>query len=376
MSWSIKLVRVRGIDIKVHLTFVLIIIWAAYRWSTGTGQGVQGALFGIVATLLLFFSVTLHELGHSLLALKFGLKVRDITLMPVGGLARMEEIPEDPTQEIQIAVAGPLVNFGIAALLIGVGFVLDARTLLSWEELLASLGSASWSGLLAYLTSANLAIGLFNLIPAYPMDGGRILRALLAKKLDHAKATQIAARVGQGLALLFGLWGFMSGSWTMVIIAIFVWMGAGQENQGVQVKHTLGETSVGQAMTQVPQTLQVNDSLSKAVELTLSTSQADFPVLEWGSNRVAGMLSETDLLRGLKTLGAGAAVREVMRKPVAFTSPNEPLHQAQQKMLTGQTRALPVLNSQGELQGLLTVADINEAYRLLKVTRELVAGLR
>jgi CBS domain-containing protein len=220
-----------------------------------------------------------------------------------------------------------------------------------WEELLASLGSTSWSGLLAYLTFANLAIGLFNLIPAYPMDGGRILRAILAKKINYAKATQIAAQVGQGLAMLFGLWGFMTGSWTMVVIASFVWMGAGQENQGVQVKHTLGETTVDQVMTQSPQTLQVNDFLSRAVELTLSTSQADFPVLEWGSNRVAGLLSEADLLRGLQKHGAVTTVREVMRKPVEFAYPNEPLHTAQQKMLTGQTRALPVLNPEGELLG-------------------------
>ena len=376
MNWSFKLLKVKGIDIKVHLTFALIIIWAAYRWSISTGLGVQGALFGIVATLLLFFSVTLHELGHSLQAIKFGVKVRDITLMPMGGLSRMEEIPEEPNQEIRIALAGPLVNFAIAALLIGVGWVLDARTLLSWEELLASLGSASWSGLLAYLTSANLALGLFNLIPAYPMDGGRVLRALLAKKIDHAKATQIAAQIGQGLALLFGLWGFMSGSWTMVIIAILVWLAARQENQDVQVKHTLGETTVDQAMTRSPQTLWVNDSISKGVELTLSTSQADFQVLEWGSNRVAGVLSEADLLRGLQARGSGAAVREVMRAPAAFATPDEPLHTAQQKMLSGRTRALPVLNPEGELLGLLTDSDINEAYRLMTVSPELAASHR
>ena len=376
MSWSLKLFKVKGIDVKVHMTFVLILIWAAYRWSVSTGEGAQGALFGIVATLLLFVSVTLHELGHSFQALKYGVKVRDITLMPMGGLAQMEEIPEDPNKELRIAIAGPLVNFGIAALLIGVGALLNARALVSLEELQASLGQVSWSGLLAYLTSANLMLGVFNLIPAFPMDGGRVLRALLAKKMDHAKATKIAAQVGQGLALLMGLWGFMSGSWTLVIIAIFVWMGAGQENQGAQVKHTLGETTVGQAMTRSPQTLQVNDTLSKAVELTLSTSQADFPVLEWGNNRVAGLLSEIDLLRGLQTLGAKAAVREVMRMKITFASPDEPLHAAQQKMLVSRTRTLPVLNPEGELIGLLTAADINEAYRLMAVNPKLAVNAR
>lgn len=376
MSWSIKLLKIKGIDIKVHLTFVLILIWAAYRWSVSTGEGMQGAIFGIVATLLLFFSVTLHELGHSLQAIKFGVRVKDITLMPMGGLAQMEEIPEEPNKELRIAIAGPLVNFGTAALLIGIGALLDARALLPLNELYASLGSASWSGLLAYLTSANLMLGLFNLIPAFPMDGGRVLRALLAKKMNHAKATKIAAQVGQGFAFLMGLWGFMSGSWTLVIIAIFVWMGAGQESQGAQVKHTLGGTTVGQAMTRSPHVLRVNDSLSKAVELTLSTSQSDFPVLEWGNNRVAGLIGEIDLLRGLQSLGANAAAREIMRTRIAFASPDEPLHAAQQKMLVSRTRALPVLNPEGELLGLLTSDDISEAYRLMAVSPKLAVSAR
>lgn len=376
MNWSIKLLKFKGIDIKIHLTFVLILIWAAYRWSGSTGEGLQGALFGIVATLLLFLSVTLHELGHSLQAQKFGVKVRDITLMPMGGLAQMEEIPEDPNKELRIAIAGPLVNFGIAALLIGIGALLDARTLLSIEELQASLGSVSWSGLLAYLTTANLMLGLFNLIPAFPMDGGRVLRALLAKKMEHAKATRIAAQVGQGLAMLLGLWGFMSGSWTLVIIAIFVWMGAGQENQGVQVKHTLGDTTVDQVMTRAPHALKINDPLSRAVELTLSTSQADFPVLEWGSNKVVGMLSETDLLRGLQSKGADAAVREVMQTPITTTRPDESLPDAQQKMLKARMRALPVISAEGELLGLLTISDINEAYRLMAISPKLALNAR
>ncbi len=376
MSWSIKLFKIKGIDIKVHMTFVLILIWVAYRWSVSTGEGMQGAMFGIVATLLLFFSVTLHELGHSLQALKIGVHVRDITLMPMGGLAQMEEIPEDPNKELRISLAGPLVNFGIAAVLIGIGALLDARALLPLNELYASLGSVSWGGLLAYLTSANLMLGLFNLIPAFPMDGGRVLRALLAKKMTHARATKIASQIGQGFTLLMGLWGFMSGSWTLVIIAIFVWMGAGQENQGVQIKHTLGETTVGQAMTRSPHTLQVNDSLSKAVDLTLSTSQADFPVLEWGKNQVAGMLTQADLLRGLQTLGAGAPACEIMQTRVRSASPNETLHSAQLKMQTGRTRVLPVLGSDGELLGLLTADDINEAYRLMIINPGLATNVR
>lgn len=373
MSWSIKILKIKGIDIKIHLTFVLILIWAAYSWSVSTGAGVQGALFGIVATLLLFVSVTLHELGHSFMALKYGVKVRDITLMPLGGLARMDEIPKDPVKELRIAIAGPLVNFAIAALLIGVGMLLNARALISPEELQASLGGVSWGGLLAYLTYANLLLALFNLIPAFPMDGGRVLRALLARKIAHVRATKIASQIGQGFALLIGLWGFMSGNWMLVIIAIFVWMGAGQENQDVQTRHILGEATVSQAMTRSPQVLQTNDPLSKAVELTLSTSQADFPVMDWGSERAIGLLCEKDLLRGLQSMGAGAAVREVMLTQIESVRPDDTLNSAQQKMNLQRLRTLLVLNADGELCGLLTANDVNEAYRLLSVSPKLAA---
>src|SRR5512138_3397763 len=283
MSWSIKLFRVKGIDVKVHLTFLLILIWAAYRWSGSTGAGLQGALFGIVVTLLLFVSVTLHEFGHSLQAIKYGVRVRDITLMPLGGVSRMDEIPEKPAQELRIALAGPLINFAIAALLAIVGVVLSTQAIVTLPELLASLGQASWEGMLAYLTMTNLALGLFNLVPAFPMDGGRVLRALLALKLSYARATSIAAKIGQGLAFLLGLWGFTTGSWTLVLIAAFVWMGAESEGTQVQVKSALQDMRVAQAMTRQPRVLSANDPLARAVELTLSTAQADFPVMENGS---------------------------------------------------------------------------------------------
>jgi len=177
MSWSIKLFKIRGIDIKVHLTFVLILVWAAYRWGVSTGKGMEGALFGVAVTLLLFLCVTLHELGHSFQALRFGVPVKDITLWPFGGLAQIERMPEKPSQELLIAIAGPLVN-----LLIGFGLLLLSQVLqlqgwLAIDQLFQLLGDVSWQGLLAYLIMANFALAIFNLIPAFPMDGGRVLRA-------------------------------------------------------------------------------------------------------------------------------------------------------------------------------------------------------
>lgn len=370
MSWSIKIFKVKGIDVKIHLTFVLILIWAAYRWSVSTGEGWMGAVFGIAATLLLFASVTLHEFGHSLQALKFGIVVHDITLMPMGGLARIEEIPEDPAKEIRIAIAGPLVNFIIAGILFGIGLLLNTRAIISLDELYRSMGQVSWNGMLAYLTMTNLLLGLFNLIPAYPMDGGRILRASLAKKMDHSKATNIAVNIGQGLALLFGLWGFMNGSYTLVLIAIFVWMGAGQEGKDVALKNVLSEMKVSQAMTLQPETLRANDSLSKAINLTLSTAQSDFPVIEWGSNQVVGLLCERDLLKGLQTHDQNTSVRVVMQTTFPTATPDQPLYESQKDMAAGRTRAMPVVDEEGHIVGLLTIADINEAYRLLPISKK------
>ena len=371
MNWSIKLFRFKGIDVKVHLTFVLILIWAAYRWSGSTGQGWQGALFGIVATLLLFTSVILHEFGHSLQALKFGIPVRDITLLPIGGVAQIEQMPEKPAQELRIALAGPLVSFAISLGLIALGFLLQARAVVTLPELAASVGTASWAGMLSYLTMANLLLGLFNLIPAYPMDGGRVLRALLALKLDYSRATSIAVSIGQGLALLAGLYGFMSGSYSLILIAIFVWMGAGQEGKQVETKGVLRQITVGQAMTRQPATISTSDTLARAVELTLTTSQADYPVLDSFDGSLAGLLTAQDLLRGLHRTGETGSVAQIMHTTFATATANEPLFQAQQRMTSKRLRALPVVDEEGRLAGLLTAEDVNEAYRLLSASPEL-----
>ncbi len=364
MSWSIRLLRIKGIDVKVHLTFVLILVWAAYRWSASTGEGLRGALFGVVATLLLFAAVTLHELGHSFQARKFGVVVRDITLMPMGGLARLDEIPRQPGQELRIALAGPLVNFAIAGALIVAGFLLHTSAVVTIPQLVESLGQANWRGMLSYLTMANLLLGIFNLIPAFPMDGGRALRALLAMRLDYSRATAIAARVGQGLALLLGLWGLLSGGWTLVLIAVFVWLGAGQESRQAATDDALSGVQVGQAMIRQPQALRVTDSLHRAIELTLSTAQADFPVVHV-DGRVVGLLTQHDLLKGLEEDGAAAPVMEVMRRKFPQAAPSDPLADALRRMSAGRVRAMPVVEPDGRLVGLLTADDVNEAYRLL-----------
>jgi Zn-dependent protease/predicted transcriptional regulator len=368
MNWSFPLLRLRGIEIKVHASFALILVWAAYYWGFGTDAGARGALFGIVATLLLFVCVTLHELGHAITAQHYGVKVEDITLLPIGGVARIE-VPENPRQELWIALAGPAVNVVIAAVLIALGAVLEATSLAMPADLGDTMRSAEWSGLLAYLTLANIGLVVFNAIPAFPLDGGRVLRALLALRTDYRRATRIAVSIGQGLALLFGLTGFATGDFFLIVIAIFVWFGASAEGQQVEVDNVFGSATVGQTMIMHPQVLAATDPLSRAVELTLGTAQADFPVVEPGG-RIVGLLTLDDLLLGLRDQPA-ATVGEAMRREFPVTQSEEFVTAAQKQMGEGRVRALPVVRPDGRLAGLLTAADIGEAFRLLTARPQL-----
>jgi Zn-dependent protease/CBS domain-containing protein len=362
MSWSIPLLRVRGIAIKVHVTFVLILVWAAYYWGIETGAGLQGALFGVVATLLLFVCVTLHELGHAFQALKYGIAVEDITLLPIGGVARLQ-VPDNARQELAIAVAGPAVNVAIAAVLIVIGALTGTTVVEDPTAVSTAMGRANWAALLPYLTVANIGLVLFNAIPAFPLDGGRVLRALLALRLDYARATAIAVAIGQGLALLLGLVGFLGGNYFLIVIAIFIWFGASQEGEQVALRRMLGGATVGQAMIQRPQVLAAAEPIGRAVELTLSTAQADFPVVDAGG-RVVGLLTLDDLLRGLRDQPA-ATVGEAMRRQFPVARPEESVAVAQGQLSEGRVRALPVVQSDGQLAGLLTAADIGEALRLI-----------
>jgi len=366
MGWSITLARVRGIEIKVHVTFVLIVIWAAYYWG---GDGARGVVFGIVATLLLFVCVTLHELGHALTAQRYGIEVHDITLLPIGGVARIE-VPENPKQELWIAVAGPAVNIVIAVVLILVGAVLSATSLLTPGNLVDSMRGAEWSGLLSYLTLANLYLVVFNVIPAFPMDGGRILRALLALRMDYRRATGIAVSVGQGLAFVFGLAGFATGNFFLIVIAIFVWFGASAEGQQVTVKSVLGGATVGQVMIRQPQVLYPTDALSRAVGLTLSTSQSDFPVLD-GDGRVIGLLTLDKLLHGLNE-SPGSPVGSVMHRQFPTAIPEDTIVAVQARLAESGIRSLPILAPDGSLTGFLTLGDISEAFRILSVRPQMI----
>lgn len=363
MGESFRLLTVRGIDIRVHITFPLIIVWAILQFGVFSGQGLNGTIFGIIVTLLLFAIVVLHELGHSLAAQRYGVPVNQIVLLPIGGVAQLQRIPENPVQELIISIAGPLVNVGIAIvlylvhLLFGIGGALPGDTM----GLLAGIGRGGVNAVFDYMFAVNLFLAIFNLIPAFPMDGGRVLRALLATRLDYGRATAIAVNIGQTLAWLAGLWGFLNGDFFLIVVAIFVYMGAGQEGQLVQLRRVLGKLTVDQAYSRQARTLNPQSTLQEAIDLTLTTFQSDFPVCD--GEQLVGLLPYKRLVEALNQRSADTLVREVMVTDVKPVSPTESMFDVQQRMSEQQLDALPVVQD-GHFLGLLTNRDVGELYRL------------
>lgn len=348
MKWSWKLGRFAGIDVYIHVTFLLLIGFIAFSAYLNTGTP-AGALEGVLFILALFASVLLHEFGHSLTARRFHIQTRDITLYPIGGVARLERMPDHPLQELWVALAGPAVNVVIAAALFA-GLWLTGSL-----SPLAQLGMVE-GPFLERLMYANASLVIFNLLPAFPMDGGRVLRALLALRLEYTRATQIAATLGQGLAILFGFAGLF-GNPMLVFVAFFVWMAASQEASLVQMKSVLGNIPVNRAMLTDFRTVSQYDPLVRVTDLILAGSQEDFPVVDEG--RVVGVLTRHDVLTALAQRGGAARVAEVMQRGFPVADPFEMLEPLFLRMQAIECRAVPVL-SQGQLVGLVTLDNIGE----------------
>ncbi len=365
---GIKLFTVRGIDIKMHITFPLILIISAVQFGFlgPRGFSLSGAVFGVIVTLLLFACVVIHELAHSLTAIQMGFPVRDIVLLPLGGVAQMERIPERPAQELLMSVAGPLSNVVIAIILYVVGRLLSLPVSIGRLDLLR-LG---WRDVIPYLILTNLVLAVFNLIPAFPMDGGRVLRALLATVMSHGRATALAVTIGQGLAWLLGLTGLLTGRVLWILIALFVYAGAAQEGRMVHVKDMLRGLRVRQAFSRNVLVLSPDDPVGHAADLTLHSFQSDFPVCD--GERIVGMLMHADLVGALKHYPPQTPVRQVMRTEFPTLGLNEGLFEAYRRMTEVGLSALPVIDK-GFFLGLLTRQDANEVYQLLSVSPELLA---
>jgi Zn-dependent protease/CBS domain-containing protein len=364
MKWSWKLGTFAGIDVFMHATFLILLAFVAYSyWAVS--QDLLTVVEGIGFILALFGCVVLHEYGHALTARKYGIKTRDITLLPIGGVARLERMPDEPRQELWVALAGPAVNVVIA------GLILVWLTATNNVAPLTSLSLASGS-FLERLMVVNLFLVGFNMIPAFPMDGGRVLRSLLAMRLEYTRATQIAASLGQALAIVFGFVGLFTNPF-LLFIAFFVWIGAGQEASMVQMKSALGGIPVSRAMITDFRTVHPQQTLDDAVALILTGSQQDFPVEQNG--QVEGILMRSDLLTALSRTGPQTPVSEVMQRDFQSVDSYEMLEIAFARMQECQCHTMPVTHH-GDIVGVLTMDNVGEFIAIQAALRPDRAGRR
>lgn len=369
MSWSLRIARVFDIDIKVHLTFVFILVLGALQW--GRPHGPQGAVFGVLLMLGLFTCVTLHELGHSVMAQRFGVPVREIVLLPLGGVAVLGKNPDKPLHELLIAAAGPAVNVVIAALLIPVTGWVTAAAGMDPRDLASLFGTPSLPTFLLWMLKANVALVLFNLLPAFPLDGGRILRALLAMRTGYARATRLAAGVGQVAAVALGILGVMGGNLLLVLVAVFIFFGAGMESAHAQAKSVLSSLRIGEAYNKHAITLSPADRASRVVDYILTSYQPDFAVLHGG--RLLGVVTREGLLKSLATEPEDVYVTAIMERDVLRVPPQMGVDEVLERLGEAGARVAAVqdgdrflgLVSREDLAEALTVVSFLQRQRLL-----------
>jgi stage IV sporulation protein FB len=353
MSWSLNIGSIAGTQVRVHITFLLFLGWIFF--ASYTAGGSQEAWSGLTFMLLLFACVLAHEFGHIFTARAFGVKTPDVTLLPIGGLARLERIPEEPHQEFLIAIAGPLVNVVIAfGLVLLAGAHLDTSVLSAVESSKASLVDR--------LAVVNLFLALFNMIPAFPMDGGRVLRALLATRLGFVRATEIAAFIGQGLAFALGFAGLF-GNPLLIFIAIFVYLAASGEAHSVAMRAISRGVPVGTAMMTRYATLTADKDVEDAVKTLLDTSQSEFPIVD-GDGKPVGLLGRADIIRALKERGPDAKVADAMTSPVPTVGHNRCLDEAFRLLQEKSAPAVAVVDPAGRLVGLVTSETVGEMMML------------
>ena len=348
MRWAWRVGKFAGIDLYIHATFLLLLLWVVIvYWAAGHSS--QAVINGLVFICVLFVCVVLHEYGHALTARHYGIKTRDITLLPIGGVSRFEKLPDKPWQEFWVAIAGPCVNAAIAIALYLVLFVTGGFRPVTGL-------SITRGPFIERMLMANIILAVFNLIPAFPMDGGRVLRALLGTRMDHVRATRTAASIGQALALVFGLVGLFYDPF-LVFIAFFVWIGAAQEAQSVEIKGAMSGIPIRSIMQHHFATLDTNAHLSDAVQLMLDGPQHDFPVL-WG-DRVMGILTRANILSGLQKDGQEQLVTAVMEREFQTAEPGEMLETVLQRLALARIKIMPVIEN-GKMIGLVSMENLGE----------------
>jgi Zn-dependent protease/CBS domain-containing protein len=349
MTWSVKIGTFGGTEVRIHVTFALLLawIWFTHYQVGGTAAAWQGVLY----ILAVFFCVVLHEFGHVIAARRYGIRTPDITLLPIGGLARLERMPEEPWQEFVIAIAGPLVNVAIAVIIfVALGYTVGLNEISQIDNPRADF--------FARLAGVNVFLVLFNLIPAFPMDGGRVLRAVIAIWQPWSRATQIAATIGQGFAFVLGFIGLLY-SPMLIFIAIFVYLAAAAEAQTAQLRDVAASVLVGDVMITKFSRLERSATIDQAIELLLATTQHEFPVVD-ADGRFEGLLTRDAMIKALRDGGPAAPVVSALRKDIPVTHPRKSLQDSLRVMQEASAPAIAVVDDAGKLVGLMTHENLGE----------------
>lgn len=347
MSWSITLVRIAGTEIRIHLTFFLLLLWFAISGYQVAGW--EGALDSTLLILAVFGCVVLHELGHVLTARRYGITTPDITLLPIGGLARFSRMPEKPSEEVIISIAGPLVNLVIVGILVLFGADLSLN-----PDNITTYGQ----GFISQLAVINLYLFAFNLIPAFPMDGGRILRAILAFRMNRRRATEIAAHIGQLLAFVFVAAGLIWGNLLLVFVAVFVYLAATAESGQTGLMEIAGRVPLDRAMIKSFESLSPQATVGDAADAVLRTTQHEFPVVD-GAGKMRGVVTRAAIVAALKSHGPAAPVLEAMAE-----APEVPvgtrLVAVVKEIMQGRAAIVGVVDADGKLVGYVSQENLSE----------------
>jgi len=365
--------RLFGIDVKVHWSFVLVLAFGAFLYGSGPAGWLVGSLYGVLSMLLLFASVTLHEYGHALMARRFGVGTRSILLLPIGGVANLERIPEKPAQELAVVGAGPLVNVIIALVLTPVALLLNGGNpngLLSMNAVGSNIQNPGLFNLVVFLISTNLLLAIFNLLPAFPLDGGRLLRALLAYVMPYTRATRTAVVVGRLLAVLMAIYGIFSGAIGLLLIAFFVYVGGSAELEAVSNRAVLRQFKASRALTPGAISLYTSERVERVVDLIMSSYQTDFPVRDL-SGRFVGVLTRPRLVSALREIGPEARVVDVMQPAadIPLCTPETDLATVWEQMGQSGSRVIAVADH-GQVLGIITADDISEVFQVMSAAMD------
>ena len=362
MRWSFRIGKIFGIEFRVHVTFLLLL---AFIYLAGLDAGgPKVAWVGVLFISSIFACVVIHEIGHSLIARRFGTEAKSITLLPIGGVATMEEMPEKPSQEIAMALVGPLINLAIAGV---VYLAAGGRVGLTWPvNLFVKSGSEFLSGFI----TLNIVLAGFNLLPGFPMDGGRVLRGLLALKLDYVTATSIAVFIGQAFSMFFIFFGIFANIW-LVFIGIFLYMGAGGEKRHVMLRTVLQGVWAEEAMTTDFRALRPDESVSTALGYVYHGCQSDFPVV--GDSGIEGVLSHTSILAAVHAEAADVAVSELMDRDFPRVTPDTSLYKVYRQFLEGNRTTTAVVEG-GELKGMLSLDSIGRFLMIQSALKGMETG--